>query len=95
VKHILPNTYFYLLVSATMAIPAFILGEAALSLLGLGIQEPEPSWGNMLSDVRNISLLSFYPWLLAPGMAIFITILAFNILGDSLLRKQRYESKGK
>ena len=95
VKHILPNTYFYLLVSATMAIPAFILGEAALSLLGLGIQEPEPSWGNMLSDARNISLLSFYPWLLAPGMAIFITILAFNILGDSLLRKQRYESKGK
>ncbi len=95
VKHILPNTYFYLLVSATMAIPAFILGEASLSLLGLGIQEPEPSWGNMLSDVRNITLLSFYPWLLAPGMAIFITILAFNILGDSLLRKQRHESKGK
>ncbi len=94
-KHILPNTYFYLFVSATMAIPAFILGEASLSLLGLGIQEPEPSWGNMLSDVRNIILLSFYPWLLSPGMAIFITILAFNLLGDSLLRKQRHESKGK
>ncbi len=94
-KHILPNTYFYLIVSATMAIPAFILGEASLSLLGLGIQEPEPSWGNMLSDVRNVNLLSSYPWLLAPGMAIFLTILAFNILGDSLLRKQRYESQGK
>jgi len=94
-KHILPNTYFYLIVSATMSIPAFILGEASLSLLGLGIQEPEPSWGNMLSDVRNVNLLSSYPWLLAPGMAIFLTILAFNILGDSLLRKQRYESQGK
>ena len=94
-KHILPNTYFYLIVSATMSIPAFILGEASLSLLGLGIQEPEPSWGNMLSDIRNVNILSLYPWLLSPGVAIFLTILAFNILGDSLLRKQRYESQGK
>ena len=94
-RHILPNTYFYLIVSATMSIPAFILGEASLSLLGLGIQEPEPSWGNMLSDVRNVNILSLYPWLLSPGIAIFLTILAFNILGDSLLRKQRYESQGK
>ncbi|RUM29427.1 MAG: ABC transporter permease [Aquifex sp.] len=94
-KHILPNTYFYLIVSATMSIPAFILGEASLSLLGLGIQEPEPSWGNMLSDVRNVNILASYPWLVAPGVAIFLTILAFNILGDSLLKKQRYESQGK
>jgi len=94
-KHILPNTYFYLVVSATMAIPAFILGEASLSLLGLGIQEPEPSWGNMLSDAKNVNLLSHYPWLLSPGVAIFLTILAFNLLGDSLLRKQRDESQGK
>jgi len=94
-KHILPNTYFYLIVSATMSIPAFILGEASLSLLGLGIQEPEPSWGNMLSDVRNVNILASYPWLVAPGVAIFLTILAFNILGDNLLKKQRYESQGK
>jgi len=94
-KHILPNTYFYLIVSATMSIPAFILGEASLSLLGLGIQEPEPSWGNMLSDVRNVNILASYPWLVAPGVAIFLTILAFNILGDNLLKRQRYESQGK
>ena len=87
-KHILPNTYYYLIVSATLSVPAYILGEAALSLLGLGIQEPEPSWGNMLSEVRNINVLSSFPWMLSPGMAIFITILAFNILGDNLLRKR-------
>ncbi len=87
-KHILPNTYYYLIVSATLSIPAYILGEAALSLLGLGIQEPEPSWGNMLSEVRNINVLSSFPWMLSPGVAIFLTILAFNILGDNLLKRK-------
>ena len=87
-KHILPNTYYYLIVSATLSIPAYIVGEAALSLLGLGIQEPEPSWGNMLSEVRSINILSAHPWLLTPGVAIFLTILAFNVLGDSLLRRK-------
>ncbi len=87
-KHVLPNTYYYLIVSATLSIPAYIIGEAALSLLGLGIQEPEPSWGNMLSEVRSINVLSSHPWLLTPGVMIFLTILAFNILGDNLLRKR-------
>jgi len=87
-KHILPNTYYYLIVSATLSIPAYILGEAALSLLGLGIQEPEPSWGNMLSEVRNTNVLYSFPWMLSPGMAIFLTILAFNILGDNLVKKR-------
>ncbi len=87
-KHILPNTYHYLVVSATLSIPAYILGEAALSLLGLGIQEPFPSWGNMLSEVRNINVLSNYPWTLSPGIAIFLIILAFNLLGDNLLKKR-------
>ncbi len=87
-RHVLPNTYYYLIVSATLSIPAYILGEAALSLLGLGIQEPEPSWGNMLSEVRNINVLSSFPWMLSPGVAIFLTILAFNILGDNLLKKR-------
>ncbi len=84
VKHILPNTYSYLLISATLAIPGYILGESALSLLGLGIQEPYASWGNMLSSARNVSAIASYPWILAPGVAIFIAILAFNLLGDAL-----------
>ena len=84
IKHILPNTYSYLLISATLAIPGYILGESALSLLGLGIQEPYASWGNMLSAARNVSAIASYPWILAPGIAIFIAILAFNLLGDAL-----------
>ena len=88
-KHILPNTYFYLLITATAAVPSYILGEAALSLLGLGIQEPYPSWGNMLSEARSLTVITFYPWILAPGVAIFLVIVAFNMLGDSLVEKNR------
>ncbi|ACO02991.1 MAG TPA: ABC transporter permease [Persephonella sp.] len=83
-RHIIPNTFSYLLIAATLSIPGYILGESALSLLGLGIQEPYASWGNMLSSARSISAISSYPWILAPGIAIFITILAFNLLGDAL-----------
>ncbi len=83
-KHIIPNTFSYLLIAATLSIPGYILGESALSLLGLGIQEPYASWGNMLSAARSITAISSYPWILAPGIAIFITILAFNLLGDAL-----------
>ena len=88
-KHILPNTYFSLLITATSAVPSYILGEAALSLLGLGIQEPYPSWGNMLSDARSLTVIAFYPWILAPGVDIFLVIAAFNMLGDSLVEKNR------
>jgi len=88
-KHILPGTYFYLIITATSAIPSYILGEAALSLLGLGIQEPYPSWGNMLSDARSLTVITFYPWVLAPGVAIFLVVFAFNMLGDALLEERK------
>ncbi len=83
-KHILPNLMSYLLVAATLAIPGYILGEAALSFLGLGIQEPASSWGLMLkqADIK-IFMLGFW-WMLAPGFAIFITVISFNLLGDTL-----------
>ena len=87
-RHILPGTYYYLITSATLTVPAYILGEASLSLIGLGIQEPQPSWGNMLSEVRNVTVLASFPWMLSPGVAIFLTILAFNLLGDSLLKRK-------
>ena len=86
IKHILPNLASYLLVAATLSIPAYILGEAALSFLGLGIQEPSASWGLMLSQAQNdmkVFMLNFW-WLLTPGAAIFITVIAFNVLGDVL-----------
>lgn len=85
-KHILPNLTSYLLVAATLSIPAYILGEAALSFLGLGIQEPSASWGLMLSQAQGdmkVFMLNFW-WLLTPGAAIFITVIAFNVLGDAL-----------
>lgn len=85
-KHFLPNVLSYLIVSATLSIPAYILGEAALSFLGLGIQEPSASWGLMLAQAQNdtkVLMLGFW-WLLSPGFAIFATVLAFNLLGDVL-----------
>ncbi|MGV3725020.1 MAG: ABC transporter permease [Actinomycetota bacterium] len=83
-RHVLPSTFTYAIVAATLSIPAYILGEAGLSFLNLGIRDPMPSWGNMLSAAQNLYTLQNYPWILAPGLAIFITTLAFNFLGDGL-----------
>ncbi|MDD3726432.1 MAG: ABC transporter permease [Candidatus Ratteibacteria bacterium] len=84
-RHILPNTFSYTITALTLSIPDYILGESALSLLGLGIQEPYPSWGNMLSVVvGNLRILTGAPWMLIPGLFIFLTVLAFNFLGDGI-----------
>jgi peptide/nickel transport system permease protein len=84
VRHILPNTLSYVIVAATLSVPYYILGEVVLSFLGVGIQEPSASWGLMLNAAQNTEYMRNYPWLLAPGAAIFITVLAFNFLGDGL-----------
>jgi peptide/nickel transport system permease protein len=84
VRHILPNTFSYVIVAATLSVPYYILGEVVLSFLGVGIQEPNASWGNMLTAAQNTEYLRNYPWLLVPGAAIFVTVLAFNFLGDGL-----------
>ena len=84
VRHVLPGSFSYLIVAATLSIPNFILGEVVLSFLGVGVQEPSASWGIMLKAAQNPVSLAEYPWLLAPGVAIFITVLAFNFLGDGL-----------
>lgn len=84
IKHILPNTSSYTLVALTLSIPGYILGESALSLLGLGIQDPVPSWGNLLTDAMSIVQIKFHPWILIPGLFIFVTVVAFNMLGDAL-----------
>jgi peptide/nickel transport system permease protein len=83
-RHILPNTFSYVIVAATLSVPYYILGEVVLSFLGVGIQEPSASWGLMLTAAQNTEYMKNYPWLLAPGAAIFITVLAFNFLGDGL-----------
>mgnify|MGYP001306213697 CR=1 FL=1 len=83
-RHIIPHTFSYIVVSVSLAIPGFILGESALSLLGLGIQDPYASWGNLLSESMAIAQIKFHPWILIPGFFIFITVMAFNLLGDGL-----------
>lgn len=83
-RHIMPNLSSYLIVAATLALPAYILGESALSFLGLGIKEPMTSWGLLLRDAQSFETLSLYPWLLLPGLMIVIAVLAFNFVGDAL-----------
>lgn len=85
VRHVLPQTATYVIISATLSIPSFIVAESVLSLVGLGIQQPDPSWGNMLSVATNASILVLQPWLIwPPALLIIATVLAFNLLGDGL-----------
>ena len=85
VRHVLPQTATYVIISATLAIPGFIVAESVLSLIGLGIQEPDPSWGNLLSAGTNASILVLQPWLVwPPAILIILTVLSFNLLGDGL-----------
>jgi len=84
-RHILPNTLSFVIVAATIAVPGYILGEVVLSFLGVGVQEPAASWGNMLEQARSLRVLTSFPWLLAaPAAAIFVTVMAFNLVGDGL-----------
>jgi peptide/nickel transport system permease protein len=84
-RHILPQTATYIIISATLSIPSFIVAESVLSLIGLGIQQPDPSWGNLLSSATNASILVLQPWLIwPPALLIILTVLAFNLLGDGL-----------
>ncbi|MBF2027534.1 MAG: ABC transporter permease [Oscillatoriales cyanobacterium C42_A2020_001] len=84
-RHVLPQTATFVIISATLAIPDFIVAESVLSLIGLGIQQPDPSWGNMLSLATNASILVLQPWLIwPPAILIILTVLAFNLLGDGL-----------
>ncbi|WP_456409917.1 ABC transporter permease [Oceanithermus sp.] len=86
-RHIIPGTLGYLIVVASLAIPGYILAESALSFLGLGIQDPSSSWGLLLSKAQQggIAAMRDRPWLLFfPGFFIFVSILAYNYLGDAL-----------
>lgn len=84
-RHVLPQTATYVIISATLSIPSFIIAESVLSLIGLGIQQPDPSWGNLLSSATNASILVLQPWLIwPPAILIILTVLAFNLLGDGL-----------
>jgi peptide/nickel transport system permease protein len=83
-RHMLPSFMSHLIASVTLSIPGMIIGETALSFLGLGLRPPIVSWGVMLQDAQRIAAIANYPWLLAPAGAIFITVLAMNFMGDGL-----------
>ena len=83
-KHILPQTTSYVIIAMTLSVPSYILAESGLSFLGLGIQQPDASWGNMLKEAQEFTNILYRPWLLAPGGLIFIAVLSFNLLGDTI-----------
>ena len=84
IRHILPNTLSFVIVTATLSVPFYILGEVALSFLGVGITEPDASWGNMLAQAQVTRTLVYFPWVLTPGFFIFLAVMAWNFLGDGL-----------
>lgn len=82
--HMLPGFMGYLIVHLTLAIPGMILGETALSFLGLGIRPPAVSWGTLLQEAQNVRTLVSHPWMMIPGVLVIITVLLFNFVGDGL-----------
>lgn len=83
-KHLIPNMMSHIIVTATLMVPVTILGESALSFLGIGVRPPMISWGLLLSDAFKVQVIALYPWMLFPALFILITVLAFNFLGDGL-----------
>jgi peptide/nickel transport system permease protein len=83
-RHLLPSFMSHLIASATLVIPGMILGETALSFLGLGLRPPMTSWGVLLNEAQNINVVALYPWLMLPVVNVVVTVLAFNFLGDGL-----------
>lgn len=83
-KHLIPNCMSHLIVIGTLSIPGMILGETALSFLGLGIRPPMTSWGVLLAEAQHVRVLAHAPWLLIPAFFVIAAILAFNFLGDGL-----------
>ena len=84
IKHVLPQTLSYVIVAMTLSVPSYILSESGLSFLGLGIQQPDASWGNMLKEAQEFVNVTSRPWLLAPGFLIFVAVLSFNVIGDTI-----------
>jgi peptide/nickel transport system permease protein len=84
IRHLLPSFGSYLIASLTLSVPGMILGETALSFIGLGLQPPAISWGVLLQEAQRIHVLAGSPWLLIPGAFVAATVLAFNFLGDGL-----------
>ncbi len=83
-KHLLPSFLSHIITSATLAVPGMILGETALSFLGIGLRAPVVSWGVLLQKAQNFQAVAMAPWLLLPGLFVVLAVLAFNVVGDGM-----------
>lgn len=83
-RHLMPGFTSHLIAAASLSVPAMILGETALSFLGLGLRAPITSWGVLLNDAQNINVVAIYPWLMLPVVPVILVVLAFNFVGDGL-----------
>jgi peptide/nickel transport system permease protein len=83
-RHLLPSFYSHIIASATLSVPSMILGETALSFLGLGLRPPITSWGVLLNEAQNINVVATHPWLMLPVVPVIVVVLAYNFLGDGL-----------
>lgn len=83
-RHLVPSFLSYLIVNITLSVPGMILGETGLSYLGLGLRAPIVSWGVLLQQAQNFSVVSLYPWIMIPAIFVIVAVLAFNFLGDGL-----------
>ena len=83
-KHLLPSFLSHVITAATLAVPGMILGETALSFLGIGLRAPVVSWGVLLQKAQNFQAVAMAPWLLLPGLFVVIAVLSFNVMGDGM-----------
>jgi peptide/nickel transport system permease protein len=83
-RHMLPSMTSHIIAAMTLAVPVMIINETFLSFLGLGLRPPAISWGVLLQEAQNLQSIALAPWLLLPGLAVIVTVLALNILGDGL-----------
>ena len=82
--HLVPGFMSYLIVHLTLQVPSMILAETTLSFLRLGIRAPAVSWGTLMQDAQNVSVIAVFPWLMIPGLFVIIAVMLFNFLGDGL-----------
>jgi peptide/nickel transport system permease protein len=83
-RHMMPTMYSHIIAAVTLAVPVMIISETFLSFLGLGLRPPAISWGVLLQEAQNLQSIALAPWLLLPGLAVFITVLTMNLMGDGL-----------
>jgi len=84
IRHMVPSFLSYIIASLTLAIPGMIISETSLSFIGLGLRSPAISWGVLLQEAQNLRSVVLAPWVFAPAVAVILTVLAFNFLGDGL-----------